>query len=67
MEPELHELTYRLSPNRTFDTAKKNGELGSKPPFAASLPNGGFGATAELCKLRFLRIADLDGWRSIVG
>ncbi|WP_139792695.1 hypothetical protein [Pseudophaeobacter leonis] len=32
---------------------------------AASLPNGGFGSIAKLCKPRFLRSADLDALRSI--
>lgn len=51
----------------TFNLFAASITLGSLLPLAASLPNGGFGATAKLCKLRFLRIADLGRWRSIVG
>lgn len=40
---------------------------GSSLPIAVSVSNSGFGATAKLCKLRFLRIADLGRWRSMVG
>jgi hypothetical protein len=35
--------------------------------FTASLPSDPFGATVKLCKCRYLRIADLGGWCSMVG
>jgi len=40
-------------------------KVGSLPSLAASLPNGGSGATTKLCKLRFLRIAAIRIRRSI--